>query len=248
MPPQRIISLVPSQTELLFHLGLADRIVGLTRFCIHPAEGVRPVVKVGGTKNPELDRIRSLAPDWILANKEENRREDVETLAAEFSLHLTDVNTLDEALAMIEAVGAICGVPDRAGVLAAQIRESFAALPVPKTRPRVAYFIWRNPWMVAAGDTFIDAMLEVAGFTNAFADRNRYPVVTETELQEARPEVILLSSEPYPFREKHFAELADICPGVPVELVDGELFSWYGSRLLASPAYFRELQNRLGVR
>lgn len=245
---QRIISLVPSLTELLFDLGLDTELVGVTKFCIHPADKVSNKTVVGGTKNVHLDRVASLSPTLILANKEENTREDVEALQANFSVLVTDMVTLSDALEMIVAVGKRVDRPTEARRLVNQIQESFAALAQEiETRiappPRVAYLIWRDPWMVAGSQTFIDSMLTLAGFVNAFGSQSRYPIVSFEDLRTANPDVIMFSSEPYPFREKHLAELSTICPNARLMLVDGELFSWYGSRLVYSAEYFRSLSS-----
>lgn len=240
-PPQRIVSLVPSQTELLFDLGLADRVVGVTKFCIHPAEARRKAVIVGGTKNFDFEKIAELKPDLIIGNKEENYQVGIEQLAAIYSVWLSDIATLDEALRMMRGVGFITGRRETAETLAAEIVASFAALAPPTPLP-AAYFIWRKPYMVAAGGTFIDDMLRRAGFTNVFAGRGRYPEITVAELAAAAPARLLLSSEPYPFGEKHVAEFQAICPGARIDIVDGELFSWYGSRLRHSAAYFATLR------
>ena len=248
MTPQRIISLVPSQTELLFDLGVGDRLVGLTKFCIHPAEKVARKTVVGGTKTLYLDRIHALKPDLIVANKEENTRADVEELQRHYPVHVTDMTTLADALAMIREVGQLVGAGGQARALADDLAAQFASLAAPVAPPRrVAYFIWRKPWMVAARETFIHHMLRAAGFDNAFAGQTRYPEITEADLRAVRPDLIFLSSEPYPFGQKHLAELQTVCPQARVVLVDGELFSWYGSRLRHSVAYFRSLRASLGL-
>jgi ABC-type Fe3+-hydroxamate transport system substrate-binding protein len=241
-PPRRIVSLVPSQTELLFELGLGERVVGVTKFCIHPAEARKKAAVVGGTKNFDFAAIAALQPDLILGNKEENYRTGIEQLDAEYPVWMSDIADLDDALRMIRQVGMVAGAPDRARQLADDIAASFAALQTQEPPRSAAYFIWRKPYMVAAGGTFIDDMLGRAGFTNAFASQTRYPEVSADQLAAAAPSVILLSSEPYPFGEKHVAEFQAMCPEATVQIVDGELFSWYGSRLQHSAAYFRALQ------
>lgn len=240
--PERIISLVPSQTELLHDLGLGERVVGITKFCIHPEHWFRGKARVGGTKQVDLDKVRALKPDLIIGNKEENTQADIEALEQEFPVWMSDVRDLDGALDMIRRVGVLTGTTSRSEALVSGIEHAFATLQ-PTTPPRsAAYFIWRDPMMVAGGDTFISDMLHRAGFSNAFAHRKeRYAEITPAELAAADPDVILLSSEPYPFAEKHLAEFQMTCPGTPVRLVDGELFSWYGSRLLKAPAYFSRL-------
>ncbi len=244
MTPKRIISVVPSQTELLFDLGLNEEVIGITRFCIHPADKVKQKTLVGGTKTLNLRAIYDLNPDFILANKEENTRDQIEVLQQRYPVHVTDINTLPDALAMIREVGNLVGKSDKAEDLANQIENAllpFAQVP----GGLVAYLIWRKPYMVAAADTFIHAMLEQAGFQNAFAGQTRYPVVSAEELKMAQPDLIFLSSEPYPFGQKHITELQAICPSARIRLVDGEVFSWYGSRLLRASDYFRNLRNEI---
>lgn len=241
-PPRRIVSLVPSQTELLLALGLGRQVVGVTKFCVHPAEARQTAAVIGGTKNFDFEKIAELKPDLILGNKEENYQEGIELLAARFPVWLSDINGLPEALDMIRRVGFICGRKEAAETMAAQIAASFQQLLQPAELAPAAYFIWRKPYMVAAANTFIDEMLTRAGFRNVFGDMARYPEITPEQLQAAAPQQILLSSEPYPFGEKHMAEFQTLCPQAAIRIVDGELFSWYGSRLLESAAYFQKLQ------
>ncbi len=244
MVPKRIISLVPSQTELLFNLGLDDEIIGITKFCVHPADKVKRKAVVGGTKTVNIDRINALQPDLIIANKEENTREQIDQLQQLYPVHVTDMTTVPDALTMIREVGTLVGKRHEAEMMARQIEHSLAPL-ASTTGQKVAYLIWRKPYMAAAGNTFIDAMLSVAGFSNAFATHTRYPEVIPDDLQRVQPDLIFLSSEPYPFTEKHIAELQKICPSSQVLLVDGEVFSWYGSRLLRASNYFRNLRNEI---
>jgi len=240
--PQRIISLVPSQTELLHDLGLGDRVVGITKFCIHPEDWYRSKARVGGTKQVDLDKVHALRPDLIIGNKEENTQADIEALEREYPVWMSDVRDLNGALDMIRRVGVLTGTTSKADGLVNGIGQAFAALRPPSPTRSVAYFIWRGPLMVAGGGTFISDMLHRAGFRNAFAHRKeRYAEITPAELAAADPDVIVLSSEPYPFAGKHLAEFQMTCPGTPVRLVDGELFSWYGSRLLKAPGYFAGL-------
>ena len=241
-PPQRIISLVPSQTELLADLGVGHRVIGVTKFCIHPAEARDTATVIGGTKNFDFDKIATLKPDLIIGNKEENYQVGIEQLAASYPVWLSDISDLGQALAMIRRVGFIVGAKDKAEKTATEIANSFAALVAPKPLIPAAYFIWRKPYMAAASGTFIDDMLRRAGFANVFAHLGRYPEVTPEQLAQAVPARIFLSSEPYPFKEKHLAEIQEICPAAQIQLVDGELFSWYGSRLRLSAAYFQTLQ------
>ena len=240
-PPQRIVSLVPSQTELLYDLGLGAQVVGVTKFCIHPSQARQQATVIGGTKNFDFEKIAALKPDLILGNKEENYQEGVEQLAEQYPVWLSDISTLDGALRMIRQVGVLTATQAKAEALATEIASSFASLASTASPVSAAYFIWRKPYMVAASGTFIDDMLARAGFTNAFATQNRYPEITPEQLAAAAPQVIFLSSEPYPFKEKHQVEFAELCPSATIQIVDGELFSWYGSRLRHSAAYFREL-------
>lgn len=240
-PPLRIVSLVPSQTELLFDLGLGNRVAGITKFCIYPPEARQTATIIGGTKNFDFAKIAALQPDLIIGNKEENYQAGIEELAVRYPVWLSDISTLPQALDMIRQLGFITGAKDRGEQLAAEIADSFASLTAAQPLIAAAYFIWRKPYMVAASGTFIADMLSRAGFRNVFASLDRYPEITPEQLRTAAPERILLSSEPYPFGEKHIAEFQEICPVAKIQLVDGELFSWYGSRLRLSPAYFQRL-------
>ena len=244
--PQRIVSLVPSQTELLYDLGLGECVVGITKFCVHPEEWFRSKSRVGGTKKVDMEKVRALKPDLIIGNKEENERADIEALEKEFPVWMSDVRDLSSALDMVVRVGHLTSTKDKAEDLVQNIESAFADLR-PLDRPlTAAYFIWRDPFMVVGGNTFISDMLARCGLINAFIARDeRYAEVTLEQIAAADPDVILLSSEPFPFAEKHIAEFNMICPGTPVLLVDGEMFSWYGSRLLKAPAYFCSVLERL---
>jgi len=240
--PQRIISLVPSQTELLYDLGLGERVVGITKFCIHPETWFKTKHRIGGTKKVDMDKIRALKPDLIIGNKEENDRKDIETLAKEIPVWMSDVRDLRDAAHMITAIGEVTGTKEKANEILGGIAQAFDAL-VPREEPlTVAYLIWQEPFMVAGHGTFVNDMLFRCGLINVFDEGDaRYPQITPQELAESDPDIILLSSEPYPFKEKHIADINMICPGTPVRIVDGELFSWYGSRLLQAPGYFSGL-------
>ncbi len=245
-PPRRIVSLVPSQTELLFDLGLDDEVAGLTKFCIHPKEKWRSKPRIGGTKKIDFDKIAALEPDLIIGNKEENDRQQIEELARHYPVWMSDIVTLGDALEMMKSVGEITGKAEAADQLAAEIKAAFQSL---KDRPQppvtAAYLIWYRPWMAAASGTFINEMMSAAGFQNIFSNKTRYPEITLEELSTAQPQVILLSSEPFPFKEKHMAEIREQCPGSVVESADGELFSWYGSRMLQAVPYFINLHNQI---
>jgi ABC-type Fe3+-hydroxamate transport system substrate-binding protein len=243
-PPKRIVSLVPSQTELLFYLGLDSEIAGITKFCIHPAEKVKAKLKVRGTKQLHLEMIREIEPDLIIGNKEENKEDQVKELMSEFSVWMSDIKTLNDAYDMIQCVGELVNRSEAAEKLVSHIQSQFETLrnKLKNSEPlKTLYLIWRNPYMTVGGDTFINSMLELSGLDNCFKNTLRYPEISEDEMKAANPKVILLSSEPYPFKEKHIAEIKSICPLAKIMLVDGELFSWYGSRLLKSPSYFEKV-------
>jgi len=244
-PAQRIISLVPSQTELLFDLGLENRIIGITKYCIHPEAAIKKKILIGGTKQVLLDKIQMLAPDLIIANKEENEKVDIEQLAREFPVWVSDVHTLADALQMIKAIGELTQTEKQATGIIKNIEQAFKGIQAPALMKTCAYLIWRKPWMSVGSDTYIHDMMRHCGLKNVFAEKKRYPEFTLQQLTELQPQIILLSSEPYPFKEKHMAEIQEKCPHAKIELVDGEMFSWYGSRAAMAPAYFNELLARL---
>ncbi len=249
-PPQRIISLVPSQTELLFDLGMDKQVVGLTKFCIHPKEKTNGITKIGGTKMLNTDLIRSLKPDLVIGNKEENERTQVENLMSDLPVWMSDISNLVQAQEMIAAIGHLTDRRPEASYLNSLIATGMNDLGkylndhYPHRAARVAYFIWKNPYMVAGKDTFINDMLTRLGMVNVFKEE-RYPAITADQLADAGPDHIFLSSEPYPFAEKHMDEFKAICPRAKVRVVDGEMFSWYGSRLRHVPGYFIELARQL---
>ncbi|MDB5201223.1 MAG: transporter substrate-binding protein [Ferruginibacter sp.] len=245
--PQRIISVVPSQTELLFSLGLEEETIGITKFCIHPKAWFRSKTRIGGTKKLDLGKIRSLQPDLIIANKEENLREEIEPLATEFPVWVTDINDLADALQMIRDVGELTGRKDEAQIIVTQIQTNFQLLLQKKPTIRTAYLIWKEPYMTIGADTFIHAMMQLAGLENVFADKTRYPEISIAAIKEARTDLLLLSSEPFPFSEKHLHELQVLLPGCKILLANGEMFSWYGSRLINAPQYFLQLRNQISA-
>lgn len=237
----KIISLVPSQTELLAYLGLREEVAGITKFCIHPDKWYRTKTRVGGTKNIHFEIIDQISPDLIIANKEENVKEQVEALAEKYDVWITDVNNFSDAITMIEDVGKLTGKQDKAHELTVELNHGFQGLRNKysiKRKIPTAYFIWKDPYMVAGGCTFINDMMNYCGLDNVFADQPRYPEITLDELSRRETELILLSSEPYPFKEKHIDEMQGGFPGIKIILTDGEMFSWYGSRLLKSADYF----------
>lgn len=238
--PQRIISVVPSQTELLHYLGLEDKIAGITKFCIHPREMFRSKTRIGGTKQLNIEKIKSLKPDLIIANKEENTKDQLEELMKFFPVWISDIKNLADALDMIKSVGEITGTGKKAEELTGLINGKFQQLGKSiSLQTTAAYFIWQKPYMVAGGDTFINDMMQRAGLQNIFAGKNRYPETSIEEINLLKPGFILLSSEPFPFKEKHKKEIEKLCRGSIVLPVDGEMFSWYGSRLLIAADYLQ---------
>jgi ABC-type Fe3+-hydroxamate transport system substrate-binding protein len=243
--PQRIISLVPSQTELLFDLALDQEVIGITKFCIHPKQWFKTKTRVGGTKQLRLEKIKELQPDLIIANKEENVQQQIEELAKDFPVWVSDVNNLSDSLEMIELIGRIVNKQLKAKEITDQIEGSFAQLQTTNVKLQTCYLIWKDPYMTVGGNTFINDVLSHAGFQNLFQNQTRYPEVTIAQLQTVNCQLLLLSSEPFPFKQMHAEELQSLLPNTKIILVDGEMFSWYGSRLLKAPSYFQQLQNQV---
>ena len=245
--PKRIISLVPSQTELLFHLGLDKEVVGVTKFCIYPTDWKTRKTIVGGTKNIKIDLIKELNPDLIIANKEENDENSLRKLMPIFPVWISDIKRLEDAFQMILSVGKITNTESTSFTWTEKIKKQFKILSLlPKQPRRVAYLIWNNPLMSVNQDTFIHSLLELNQWDNCFKDKlNRYPEITEEELVDSNPEMVFLSSEPFPFKDKHIDRFKQLLPESRVVLVNGEYFSWYGSRLVDSPAYFSSLHKSL---
>lgn len=232
-PYKRIISLVPSLTELLIDLGLKERLVGRTRFCVHPKDEVEDIPIMGGTKNPRLEKIKAANPDYILANKEENRKEDIEELSEEFHINLTDIATIEDALITIHELGGELQAEGKAQKLISSINQVLDEIPEEPPQ-RAAYLIWKDPWMTVGSDTYIHNVMQHWKLENVFGDKTRYQKITFYDLTERNPDLILLSSEPYPFKEKHLAEFEEAFPNTRTLLVEGEWFSWYGSHMLHS--------------
>jgi ABC-type Fe3+-hydroxamate transport system substrate-binding protein len=247
-PPKRIISLVPSQTELLYDLGLDEQVCGISKFCIHPSSWFKTKQRVGGTKNPNLELINSLNPDLIIANHEENRKEDIEDLAAHFNIWVTDVKSIEDALQMIKDLGRLTHTEERARHICHEIESARKwkdkaledARPIP-----TAYLIWKNPYMTVGADSFIHAMLAEAKLENVFADQLRYPETNLDNDNVDRAELILLSTEPYPFSADDVAHLSEIFPDKKIMLADGEIFSWYGSRLRLAMPHISEFRKQM---
>lgn len=240
--PLRIVSLVPSQTELLFDLALDHEVVGITKFCIHPAQWLLSKKIVGGTKNIHLDVIRELKPDLIIANKEENVEKDILELQKDFPVWISDVNTLPDAITMIHEIGILCDRTEQAENMIKDIKDHFNALITSShfLGKRVIYYIWKKPWLTAGHDTFIHSMLTACGLQNASLD-SRYPEISPDALKKLEIDYVFLSSEPYPFKEDDKEYLTHYIDKNKIIFVDGTYFSWYGSRLKNAPSYFKSL-------
>ena len=241
--PKRIVSLVPSQTELLADLGLDSEVVGITRFCVHPKGWLKEKTKVGGTKNVNPKRVRSLEPDLILANKEENVKEQVEALREICPVWTSDVKTIEDSIQLITDFGFLTGRKDEADELKKNVEHQLSLCPSVSPRRSGLYLIWKDPWMAAGSDTFIHQMMDLAGLDNILNNEMRYPTLDLSNLNK-KPEVVLLSSEPYPFSQEHITEIKKVLPEAEVLLVDGEMFSWYGSRMQYALPYLTEVSKQ----
>lgn len=261
--PKRIVSLVPSQSELLYDLGLEDSIVGITKFCVHPFHLKATKAIVGGTKQVKIDKIKALQPDIIIANKEENTLEIVESLQDICPVWVTDIITIEDNLQMISDFGQLFNKRieaqkwiDKTNFALADFQHFIKDKEVKK----VAYFIWANPYMVAGGDTFINELLKLNKFENIYdyhetqggAEQRvvkyegRYPEIVIQKMRiQGDPDYVLLSSEPFPFKDEHAFELGRYTHHATTIFVDGEMFSWYGSRLVKAIEYFKSLHERL---
>ncbi len=229
-PLSRIVSLVPSHTELLADLFGIEKIVGRTKFCIHPQEIKLNTPMIGGTKMLHIDAILALKPDLIFANKEENNKEDIEQLEKYIPVYVSDISSLQESYDFIKQIGKICAKPS---LIEAIIRESEKVLETNKIsmNKTAAYLIWKKPYMSVGKNTYIHDIMKRLGFANVFHQKERYPETSIEEIQSLNPNVILLSSEPYPFKQSDIQELREHFPSTDIQLVDGEFFSWYGSRI-----------------
>ncbi len=254
MTNQRIISLVPSITLLLFDLGLENQIVGRTKFCIHPKEKVKNIPTIGGTKNISIEKIRALQPTLVIADKEENEKELVEAIKAFCKVMVFDIKNLEDNYKMIDKIGKLTNTETKAQEIIDITKKNFddLHLQIPRSSPlqiKSLYLIWRKPYMTVGKDTFIHSIMETIGLKNIFGHQTRYPVINNLQTSYFQNcQLVLLSSEPYPFTEKHISEIQQQLPQAKIILVDGEYFSWYGSKMMDAPAYFSALiQNQLQV-
>jgi len=244
--PKRIISLVPSQTELLCDLGLETHVVGVTKFCVHPHHIKTTAKVVGGTKHIHIEKIKALQPDIILCNKEENTENIVNACEQIAPVHVSDIFTLEDSLELIKQYGVLFKKEEYASNLISDIHNEHAVFKryiEHKLTYKTIYFIWKSPWMIAGNQTFTNYLLDLNKFENYYLSELRYP---EIELKENKEvDLVLLSSEPYPFKEAHKKELKIFYPNAKILLVDGEMFSWYGSRLKKAFVYFKSFREHL---
>ncbi len=245
--PNRIISLVPSQTELLVNLGLENRLVGITKFCVHPKGLLKRKEIIGGTKQINVDKIKALKPDFIICNKEENTKEIVQICSEITPTYVSDIYTIADTIDFINDIGLILDCKTSAKKMTNTILKSytkFRQFTQNKSKLKVVYFIWANPYMVVGGNNFIDHILQINNFYNVYKNRNRYPQIELKFLPKI--DLVLLSSEPFPFKEKHALEIKKYT-NAKIHFVDGEMFSWFGSRLLLSFNYFKNLRKSLDL-
>ena len=250
----RIVSLVPSLTECLFELGLGPFVVGRTGFCIHPADQVRDVAKVGGTKSIDIEKVRDLSPTHVVVNREENPRDPVDQIRQFVpNIVVTDPVTVGDNILLYRQLGEVFNVMAAAERLVTRfetvhqrlLSQNFSSL-------RLIYLIWRDPWMTVASDTFISQMLAQAGMLTVpdttargpLPDAARYPEITEEQMANAKPDLILLSTEPYRFQESHceLIRRIDGLDATPCRLIDGEMTSWYGPRAIKGVEYLNDFR------
>jgi len=240
--PQRIISIVPSQSEFLWHIGVRNELVGITKFCIHPKEMFTNIEHVGGTKKLNLTKIRALKPNLIIANKEENNKEEIELLQKEFNVWISDIYNFKDAFKMMNLLSVILKKECETKLLISEIKKLIKLIKNNFNNQTVAYFIWNKPYMLAANNTYINFILNYLGLKNVAQSINRYPEVTIEALKKLNPQICFLSSEPFPFKQKHILELQQHLPNSKIIIVDGEVFSWYGNRMMELAGYIKTLQ------
>ena len=240
--PNRIISLVPSQTELLSELGLEKEVIGITKFCIHPNSWKSKKKVIGGTKKINLQKIIELNPDLIIANKEENSKEDIELLQKNYPVWISNILNVNDLILMINSFGEIFEIEQKTKTLISSINTELKSIKNHLIHKKVLYLIWNKPVIVVGTQTYIDSQLKAIGLNNV-VQKARYPKLEEIEIES--PDFIFLSSEPFPFKEKHRKEFEKKFPNSKTIIVDGEMFSWYGSRILKAIPYFRELKKTI---
>lgn len=240
----RIVSLVPSLTEYLWALGLTEEVVGITKFCVHPKEWYENKTRVCGTKQLNISKIKQLEPELIIANKEENTREAIEQLQKEFEVVLTDILDIEGALEALSTIGKAVDKEQQAQQLIAEIKVRFSQQKGLFKGQTFLYFIWKDPYFLVGKDTYIHSFLSHFGLKNACA-LERYPSLEDwknhVETADKAPTYIFLSSEPFPFESKHIEQVQVLFPASQIILIDGEMCSWYGSRMLEAAAYMQQL-------
>jgi len=239
--PSKIISLVPSISELIWDLNLQEELIGITKFCIHPDEMFQRKTRIGGTKNLHLDLIKELNPELIIANKEENTQEEIEFLSNHFNVWISDVNTFNDAIHLIKEIGELTNRKKESELLIDKIIQSDIKI---TNNKKIVYLIWNEPHFAVGKNTFIDSMLEKAGFLNCIQE-TRYPEITDEKIKEINPDYLFLSSEPFPFKQNHIEHFAHYLPIERIILVNGEMFSWYGSRMIKAFEYFQKINYEL---
>lgn len=244
--PKRIISLVPSQSEFLWDIGLGQNLIGITKFCVHPQIMYKSIARVGGTKDLDLNKIRALQPDLIIGNKEENDEHQIKSLQKEFHVWVSDIYNFEDAFEMMLELGKMLAAEAKSLEIIEKIKNTLPHIKNSLKDTSVAYFIWNKPYMLAAKNTFIDFVLNEVGLKNVVKDLERYPEVDEETIKRLNPQLVFLSSEPFPFKQKHMQELKNILPQSKILIVDGEMFSWYGSRLLFLANYLKKLKDEIG--
>ncbi|PCI36222.1 MAG: cobalamin-binding protein [Flavobacteriaceae bacterium] len=247
--PIRIISIVPSITELLYDLGLEEQVVGITSYCVHPYHFLATKTSIGGTKKVNLQRVKELNPDFIICNKEENTPEMVTALSEIAPVYVSDVNTIEDSLDLIQQLGSILSCRTETTNLVTKINyklDDFKRYIKNKPTRKVAYFIWAEPWMVAGNNTFINEILKLNKFENIYQNLDRYPIIKLEKIRfDGDPRIVLLPSEPFKFTDDHAFEIASYANRSMTVFADGEYFSWYGSRLLKAFDYFKQLQEKI---
>jgi len=240
--PKKIISLVPSLTETLVEAGLKTTLVGITKFCVHPKGLLKEIEVIGGTKNPRIRNILATKPDLIFANKEENRLEDINELKKYTQVYVTDIKNNQGILNFLHMLNLLFKTE-----ACERLFYKLQKIPLYTEREKIptCYLIWKDPWMTVGQDTFIHYMMEKYGFQNIYSATERYPVVSLENIKVRQPKIVMLSSEPYPFKEKEKTELLKLLPDTNIILVDGEMFSWYGSRLLEADLYINDLYGKI---
>jgi len=240
--PLRIISLVPSITDFLHHLKLDKEVVGITKFCVHPHSWFTSKTRVGGTKKLNLDVITALKPDLIIGNKEENTEEDISFLSNQFPVWMSDVNSFNDAIEMIEKLGDVLYRINECQVLLDSILNSFKGIKNIGRHKSVLYFIWHEPNYVAGKSTYIGSIINTLGFVN-HCKMDRYPDFDDLSVDS--PDYVFLSSEPFPFTSRHIDYFKNKFPESKIVLVNGEMFSWYGSYMLKVPFYVNDELKKL---